>query len=360
MNNPSQIEEMKRYIFYEMSEVESEALEERFFEDNEYFEDLVELENDLIDSYAVKKLSGADLVRFEKSLAHSPERREKVIEARALQKIIEEERPREQEIAVAAPVGFWERLAAFFNVQASAMKLAVSALLVLIVCVVGILLYRDWQKREEFADDERRKHQIQELQEIEDREKQLKEKLERDSKEQEKNEANNSSLENSNVVLEQNSNLQNPAEVRKQLDELQKKKEELQKKLIIPATPKNEVKQQNQVIALVVSPLVSVRGGKLPSAEFVSINGKSKIILTVSVPEDWEYESIEVFRIDNGAKLDSQEIVGNASTVIFNLPPDVEQVQIRGIKRAKQRGSKDIVIGEFKWEIPKNKRVNPK
>jgi hypothetical protein len=80
MTETSQTEEMKRFVFYEMTEKEREAVEDRFFEDSDYFYELSELENDLVDSYVRGELIGTDLKRFEESLIKSPEKEQRYVE----------------------------------------------------------------------------------------------------------------------------------------------------------------------------------------------------------------------------------------------------------------------------------------
>lgn len=154
MTEPSQIEEMKRYLFHEMPEKERETLEERLFENSDYFYELVELENDLIDSYARGKLDGKDRERLERSLAEMPERRAKIANARALQTLIAEEKN------VSAPVAastLWERISNFFNLKMSALQYATGAVAILLACATGFLLYQNWQERQEFAELQNRR-----------------------------------------------------------------------------------------------------------------------------------------------------------------------------------------------------------
>ncbi|MCB1025586.1 MAG: hypothetical protein KDB79_14410, partial [Acidobacteria bacterium] len=79
-----QSEEMKRFVFHELSIEEREIFEERFFLDEDFFYDLLELENRLVDDFVRGKLKGSDLKRFEASLEKSEERRQKVANAIAL------------------------------------------------------------------------------------------------------------------------------------------------------------------------------------------------------------------------------------------------------------------------------------
>jgi hypothetical protein len=133
--NLSQEEEIKRYLFRELPREEMERFEERLFEDGDYFYDVLGLEDDLVARYALGKLSGAELERFERSLRASPARREKVADAVALQRRIAEERravAAGEAAARAARTTFWQRLAGLFGPQTPALRYAAVGLLVLL------------------------------------------------------------------------------------------------------------------------------------------------------------------------------------------------------------------------------------
>jgi hypothetical protein len=149
--NTSQTEEMKRYLFHEMNEKEQAAIEGRFFADSDYFYDLVTLENDLVDRYARGDLRGADLNRFERSLQTSPERREKVANAKALQRHIAEEKQAVSPLTAVPRVSFWERLSGFFNFQMPAFQYVMAGLLVLMTVGTVWLLIDKWRSNNELA-----------------------------------------------------------------------------------------------------------------------------------------------------------------------------------------------------------------
>lgn len=133
-------EEIKRYLFRELSKAETERFEEKLFEDNDYFYDVLGLEDALVDKYALGKLSGADLERFEKSLLDSPGRREKVAAAVALQRrIADGKQAAETERAAAsaarvARASLWERIEGFFSLQSPALRYAAVGLMLLVTC----------------------------------------------------------------------------------------------------------------------------------------------------------------------------------------------------------------------------------
>lgn len=145
-------EELKRYLFFESTETERAALEEKFFESDELFYDLLDLENDLTDDFVRNRLGESDRKRFEASLEKSAERRAKVLNAKALQHFIKEET---KTIASAeiqeTEIGFWEKLKSFFNFGALNFQYATVVLLILAVAGIGFLIYERQRNAQELA-----------------------------------------------------------------------------------------------------------------------------------------------------------------------------------------------------------------
>ncbi len=160
-------EELKRYLFDELSQKEREALENRYFEDSDFFYDLVGLENDLVDSFVHGNLHNGELTRFENSLPVHPDRIEKIANARAIHSLVLIERP----AAAWAPT-FAEKIALFFRSQMHGFQLATASLAILLAIGSGYLLYQNRQVNQEFA--ELKKNQAGEIAE---RERLLQEKI---------------------------------------------------------------------------------------------------------------------------------------------------------------------------------------
>ncbi|MBC7798131.1 MAG: hypothetical protein H7Z37_14765, partial [Pyrinomonadaceae bacterium] len=136
---------MTRFLFHELSETEREAFEERFFADGDFFYELTDLENELVDCYALGKMSVAESSRFEKGLQKSPERRTQIANAVALSKFITE-----QKSIVAQPT-LWEKIAGFFTIQKNLFQYATAALMILLMGSVGFLLYERARVANELA-----------------------------------------------------------------------------------------------------------------------------------------------------------------------------------------------------------------
>ncbi len=145
-------EELKRYLFYETSEAERGQIEERFFDDDELFYELLDLENDLTDRYARNELGESDKNRFAASLEKSPERRAKLANANALQSFVKEK----SAAAALLTVGeekpdFWSKLTAFFGSQMANFQYAAAAILFLLLVGIGFLIYERQRNAQELA-----------------------------------------------------------------------------------------------------------------------------------------------------------------------------------------------------------------
>src|SRR5215831_11007555 len=84
MNRSERSALMARYILGQLSEEERARVEEEYFADSDFFEEMVAVENDLIDSYVAGRLSGVELQQFENHFLSNPEHRERVEFARSL------------------------------------------------------------------------------------------------------------------------------------------------------------------------------------------------------------------------------------------------------------------------------------
>ena len=74
----------RQYLLGELSEQDGAKVEEEYFEDDETFEKLSAVEDELIDAYTLGQLSSAERQRFEQRLLLSSAQRERVKFARTL------------------------------------------------------------------------------------------------------------------------------------------------------------------------------------------------------------------------------------------------------------------------------------
>lgn len=350
MTESQQTEEMKRYLFYELSEEESDALEERYYDDAEYFNDLVGLETDLIDRYAIGKLNGKDLQRFEKSLEKSPERRKKIAEARLFQKLIAEEKANRKTIVIAEPT-FWEKLSEYFKISTSGLKLAAGTLVILLICTAAFLFYRNWQKQNDFADIERQQRQQQELEELKKRQQQESENQKRFDEQRRQDELNNRQSENSNINAQpnteerqiENEQLEEDKEKRqKQIEELEKRRD------IKPSIRQNE-QPVNETIAVVISP---VGAGEIKLTQGKTDNINAEFI--AELPRNNDYDKIEIKL--NGVTIKTIDIAFAQKTAVFDLTVNqINDAEIE-IKPISDTRSGSVSVSKFKLKLKKKKK----
>ena len=181
-------EQLKRYLYAEMTLEERELFEEELFAGDALFSEAIDLENELVDLYAAKKLSGEELLRFERSLEKFPERKEKIANAVALRTFIEEEKSYSfAEDTETRKQTFWEKLSGMFTMPV--LTYAMSGILVLLTVFSVVLFLDNRQKQEELAglqnigqDNKSIKPQIEEqlrekLEQANERENQLQKKI---------------------------------------------------------------------------------------------------------------------------------------------------------------------------------------
>ncbi len=350
MTESQQTEEIKRYLFSEMSDEESDAHEERYYADAEYFNELVGLETDLIDRYAIGKLNGKDLQRFEQSLEKSPERRKKIADARIFQNLIAEEKANRKTIVIAAPT-FWEKLSEYFKISTSGLKLAAGTLAILLICTASFLVYRNTIMQKDFADNERQQRQEQELDEQKKRQQQESEEQKRIDEQRRQDELNNRQSENSNINAQPNTeqrqieNEQRQKDIekrQKQIDELEKRRD------IKPSIRQNE-QPANETIAVEISP---VGAGEIKLTQGKTDNVNTEFI--AQLPKNNDYDKIEIKL--NGVTIKTIDIAFAQKTAVFDLTVNqINDAEIE-IKPISDTRSGSVSVSKFKLKLKKKKK----
>jgi hypothetical protein len=100
---------IQRYLLGELPDSEQEALEKRYFMDDQFFEQMVRVEHDLNDRYVRKLLPAATRDRFEKYYLDHPSRRDRNSFAEALAAKLSIAEKTQSAAAVRQP-GFFDRL----------------------------------------------------------------------------------------------------------------------------------------------------------------------------------------------------------------------------------------------------------
>lgn len=146
--------EMKQFLYGETPEAEARKIEEQLFEDSDLFYELTSLEHELVDSYVRGKLTGEELRRFEKALIRSDERKEQVLDARALQRLIKEENRSIGAGALSDPSGRQGGSQVFDSAsfQTAAMRYALAAVVVLLTLCTAWFSFDAYRARNRLAD----------------------------------------------------------------------------------------------------------------------------------------------------------------------------------------------------------------
>lgn len=135
--------DLTHYLLGELSEAERVELEDLYLVDQDFFERLLAVEDDLIDDYAQGRLSKRESSLFEENFLTSPERKERVRAARALSRFVDTKRVARVQSSLP------ERMLSYLKVGSTTVRFAVSAaMLVLVVGVAGLWIELDRMRSE--------------------------------------------------------------------------------------------------------------------------------------------------------------------------------------------------------------------
>lgn len=145
-----------RYLLGELSEQEQAALEERYFSDPQVFNQVVQVESELVDAYARGQLSTDMRERFEQFYLTHPARRQRAEFAKALTTRIDERESAvtraEHSPQPALHVSWKQRLLATFGGQRRPLRFAMALIIVLIALAgVWILVGNRWRQQQREA-----------------------------------------------------------------------------------------------------------------------------------------------------------------------------------------------------------------
>src|SRR5262245_57851539 len=139
-----------RYLLGSLPEEQRLQVEGEFLSDDQRYERLLALENELFYDYAQNKLSPCEREQFEKRFLSSKQNRKKAMIASALAHTMSESasvETTEKGVADREPQHFWQSLKSYFVAQSAAMRVSLAALalvsLVLVWLVMGIIGLRN-------------------------------------------------------------------------------------------------------------------------------------------------------------------------------------------------------------------------
>lgn len=173
-------ENLTRYLLGDMTNEERERVEERFLQDDSYFEEMLALEDELMYEYKRGNLTAKEEQLFEKRFLSTKQDKQKSVFADAFLKTIDGLATTKQEetkaAVVAAPIPFWKSLSAFFSFQSSALQLGMTAAMFLLLLGSAWLFVKNNQLKNDVATlKEQTEDQNRLKQEIEDKQRQKEE-----------------------------------------------------------------------------------------------------------------------------------------------------------------------------------------
>ncbi len=285
------------YLLGDLPEGKQSEIEDRAFQDEQYLQEILAAESDLIDEYVRGELSGPARRQFESRFLASAERRRKVEFARALTSVAPEFAVTEKSIRP-APVSWPGTLAAFLRGLNPAAKFSLAAA-ALIIVIGGSWLA---------AESLRMRSELSEL------------RAEQQSREREQQAFHQQIADEQARREELSAQLQREREQRERSQQLIG---ELQRELEESATQPS----QPAVVSLALWPGISRSGGARPKLALPQAARRVQIQIGVE-PED-EYQSFRAeLRAPGGQPIWTQDSlsarrVRAGRAVILNLPANV-------------------------------------
>jgi anti-sigma factor RsiW len=140
---------MQRYLLGELSESEQSALEEKYFTDPQTFNEVLEIESELVDGYVRGQLANEVRERFEQTYMANPARGERIKFAAALAARLDQtKQPVTNREQATLPVSWWQRLLVSLRGQSPTLKFSM-ALATLVVVLGGVWFFVESQRRQQ-------------------------------------------------------------------------------------------------------------------------------------------------------------------------------------------------------------------
>ena len=135
MENIAQKNLVRRYLLGDLPEAEQLALEQEYFADSEKFEQVWDLENELVDDYVRGRLTKQERELFEHNYLTTLRHQQRVAVARSLVQAVDETIAAEKKEAHKAKstTSWWTNLSAFFQMPQMAWGAAAALLLLTLV-----------------------------------------------------------------------------------------------------------------------------------------------------------------------------------------------------------------------------------
>ncbi|MBX7171375.1 MAG: hypothetical protein K1X72_10480 [Pyrinomonadaceae bacterium] len=303
-------EMMRRYLLDEISDEERNSIEEKFLADDEFFEELDALEDELYFDYKQGNLSATDKTAFEKKFLATNADRQKADFAEAFLQATTEI------TAEKTAPSFWQSIVVFFDFSNASMRLGTAAASILLLCLFGFWVFRNLNKPPEIAT-------VPEVPETQTPTPTPIDERIIEQKQQEKDDLEKK-LEEEKQKAEQDAN--KIRDLEKQKEKIQKDIEKNQNKQIAPEQP------QRTFIALVLSP--GLRGSG--AAAKVKLTPELKTVnLTLPIKKEFQEDDFKIVvrSVGGGTILSSNAKSGKKTAVSVSVPA-----------KSLQRGSYEIAL----------------
>lgn len=137
------------YLLGKLSEPERQKIAERYFAEDDFFDQLLEAENDLFDRYVRGQLTDDERVAFENYLERLPDGAHKIAVATALMEVAEERAALAVNEEVAAQASRWRSLSTLISMSGPAFQYELAVTAIALLAGAVWLFTQSWQLRRE-------------------------------------------------------------------------------------------------------------------------------------------------------------------------------------------------------------------
>lgn len=304
-------ENLTRYLLGDLTDDEKERVEERFLQDDSYFEEMLALEDELMYEYKKGNLTAKEEQLFEKRFLATKQDNQKSVFADAFLKTIDglattknvETKPNQ----VAATVPFWKSLSAFFSFQSPALQLGMTAAMLL------LLFGGAWL----FVKNNQLKNDVAMLQEQTEEQNRIKKEIEEKQRQKEELETE--------LAQEKARGEQNQEQIKKLEDERAKLEKEIEASRNQQNPKSSPPQNRTSVFATLIPGLVRSGTTEMQS---VTLNENTRLLsVQLKIKPQYEYMSYQAIlkNIETDAEIWKSRPLkargkGVSKTVLFQLP----------------------------------------
>lgn len=312
-------EMLKRYLLDDVSDEERREIEEQFFVDDELFETMNALEDELFFDYRQKRFNAKEQAAFEQKFLQTPKEKEKAAFADIFLQTTAELAESETE----PKVSFWQPLFNLFKSFGSPLEFGLAAAAILMLFGISWLFYQNAQMQTELADWESNRAREMQKQEQIIAEKQLRQAELENRLLAEKQKAE----QNENQLLEMEKERKR---LEREIADLRQRQTRTPSATNLPKTP--VAPPQRSIIAVVLSPgLFSRSGGEGMKKVNLPASAKNlNLRLLIETGETYKSFRAIVKTINEGAEIWSKTNLkavgkGKQRSLSINIPANILQ-----------------------------------